>query len=178
MGKCALETFSLESDQSLPQELVKYDPLDRPEVVIGVCTALRDLVQHTFPPKVTSLELATTLEPTLAWACFLWAETIAQRPAASQARQAPLKEWLGGTDLVLIERIMTNHISIVPDQNRICTRSEPDQYQIRTGSVPDQNRICTRSYAIVRDRTRSVPDQNSIVRDRTRSVLLFRRSVP
>ena len=56
MGKCALETFSLESDQSLPLELAKHDPLDRPEVVIGVCIALRDLV-HTFSPKVASLEL-------------------------------------------------------------------------------------------------------------------------
>jgi hypothetical protein len=39
----------------LPLELVKYDPLDRPEVVIGVGIALRDLV-HTFSPKVTSLD--------------------------------------------------------------------------------------------------------------------------
>ena len=54
MGKCTSETFYLESDQSLPLELVKYDSLDRPEVVIGVCIALRDL-EHTFPSKVTSL---------------------------------------------------------------------------------------------------------------------------
>ena len=54
MGKCALETFSLESDQSLPLELAKHDPFGRPEVVFGVCIALRDLV-HTFPSKVTSL---------------------------------------------------------------------------------------------------------------------------
>ena len=57
---------------------------------------------------------------------------------------------LGGTDPVLIERIRTNHNSIVPDQpdqNRIITRSEPDLY------------------SIVRDRTRSVPRS---VLDRTR----------
>ena len=51
MGKCALETFSLESDQSLPLELVKYDPLDRREVVIGVCIALRDPVLAHIPTK-------------------------------------------------------------------------------------------------------------------------------
>ena len=41
MGKCALETFSLESDQSLALELAKHDPFGRPEVVFGVCIALR-----------------------------------------------------------------------------------------------------------------------------------------
>ena len=56
MGKCALETFSLESDQSLPLELAKHDPLDRPEVAVGVCIALRDLL-HTFLSKGTLLEL-------------------------------------------------------------------------------------------------------------------------
>ena len=56
MGKCALETLSLESDQSLPQELVKHDPFSRPEVVFGVYIALCDLV-HPFSPKVASLEL-------------------------------------------------------------------------------------------------------------------------
>ena len=50
MVKCALETFSLESDQSLPLELAKHDPFGRPEVVFGVCIALRDLV-HPFSPK-------------------------------------------------------------------------------------------------------------------------------
>ena len=50
MGKCALETFSLESDQILALELAKHDPFGRPEVVFGVCIALRDLV-HPFSPK-------------------------------------------------------------------------------------------------------------------------------
>ena len=70
------------------------------------------------------------------------------------------KEWLGGSDLVLIERIRTNHNSIVPDQNRICTRS----YQIRTRSEPDL-------YSIVLDRTRSEPDQTRSNSISTRSVL-------
>ena len=56
MGKCALETFSLESDQSLPRELAKHDPFDRPEVVFGVCIALRDLVRP-FSPKVAARDL-------------------------------------------------------------------------------------------------------------------------
>ena len=56
MGKCALEMFPLESDQSLPLELAKHDPLDRPEVAVGVCIALRDLL-HTFLSKWTLLEL-------------------------------------------------------------------------------------------------------------------------
>ena len=56
MGKCALETFSLESDQSLPRELAKHDLFGRPEVVFGVCIALRDLV-HPFSPKVAALDL-------------------------------------------------------------------------------------------------------------------------
>ena len=56
MGKCAIETFYLESDQSLPMELAKHDPLDRLEVFVGVCIALRDLV-HPFSSKVASLEL-------------------------------------------------------------------------------------------------------------------------
>ena len=51
-----LWTFNLESDQSLPLELAKHDPLDRPEVAVGVCIALRDLV-HPFSPKVASLDL-------------------------------------------------------------------------------------------------------------------------
>ena len=55
-GKMYLRDVYLESDQSLPLELVKYDPLDRPEVVIGVCIALRDLV-YPFSPKVASLDL-------------------------------------------------------------------------------------------------------------------------
>ena len=50
MGKCALETFPLESDQSLPLELAKHDPFGRPAVVFGVCIALRDLV-HPSSPK-------------------------------------------------------------------------------------------------------------------------------
>ena len=54
--KCASMTFYLESDQSLPLELAKHDPLDRLEVVVGVCIALRDLV-HPFSPNVASLEL-------------------------------------------------------------------------------------------------------------------------
>ena len=56
MGKCALETFSLESDQSLPLELAKHDLFGRPEVAVGVCIALRDLV-NPFSPKMASLEL-------------------------------------------------------------------------------------------------------------------------
>ena len=56
VGKCAIETFYLESDQSLPMELAKHDPLDRLEVFVGVCIALRDLV-HPFSSKVASLEL-------------------------------------------------------------------------------------------------------------------------
>ena len=56
MGKCALETFSLESDQSLPLELAKHDPFGRPEVVFGVCIALRDLVRP-FSPKVAARDL-------------------------------------------------------------------------------------------------------------------------
>ena len=56
MGKCALETFSLESDQSLALELAKHDPFGRPEVVFGVCIALRDLVRP-FSPKVAALDL-------------------------------------------------------------------------------------------------------------------------
>ena len=56
MRKCALETFSLESDQSLPLELAKHDLFGRTEVAVGVCIALRDLV-HPFSPKVASLEL-------------------------------------------------------------------------------------------------------------------------
>ena len=54
--KCALETFSLESDQSLPLELTKHDPFGRPEVVFDVCIALRDVVRP-FSPKVASLDL-------------------------------------------------------------------------------------------------------------------------
>ena len=56
MGKWALETFPLESDQSLPQELAKHDPFSRPEVVFGVYIALCDLV-HPFSPKVVALDL-------------------------------------------------------------------------------------------------------------------------
>ena len=56
MGKCALETFSLESDQSLPLKLPKHDLFGRPGVVFGVCIALRDLV-HQFSPKVALLDL-------------------------------------------------------------------------------------------------------------------------
>ena len=37
MGKRALKTFSLESDQSLPLELANHNPYGRPEVVIGAC---------------------------------------------------------------------------------------------------------------------------------------------
>ncbi len=49
-------TFNLKSDQSLPLELAKHDPLDRPEVAVGVCIALRVLL-HTFLSKWTLLEL-------------------------------------------------------------------------------------------------------------------------
>ena len=56
MGKCSSETLYLESDQSLPRELAKHDPFDRPEVVFGVCIALRDLVRP-FSPKVAALDL-------------------------------------------------------------------------------------------------------------------------
>ena len=56
MGKCALETFPLESDQSLPLKLPKHDLFGRSEVAVSVCIALRDLV-HPFSPKVASLEL-------------------------------------------------------------------------------------------------------------------------
>ena len=52
MGKCALKTFSLESDQSLPLELAKDNPYGRPEVVFGVCI---DHV-HRFESKVASLD--------------------------------------------------------------------------------------------------------------------------
>ena len=55
MGKCALETFPLESDQSLPLELAKHDLFGRPEVAVSVCIALRDLV-HPFSPKVAALD--------------------------------------------------------------------------------------------------------------------------
>ena len=51
-----LWTFPLESDQGLPLELAKLDPLGRAEVAVGVCIALRDLL-HTFLSKVTLLEL-------------------------------------------------------------------------------------------------------------------------
>ena len=51
-----LETFPLESDQSLPLKLPKHDLFGRPEVAVSVCIALRDLV-HPFSPKVASLEL-------------------------------------------------------------------------------------------------------------------------
>ena len=53
MGKCALEMFSLESDQSLPLELAKHNPYGRPEVVIGVCI---DVV-HRFSSKVAARDL-------------------------------------------------------------------------------------------------------------------------
>ena len=56
MGKCTSETFYLESDQSLPLELAKHDLFGRPDVVFGVCIALRDLV-YPFSPTVVSLEL-------------------------------------------------------------------------------------------------------------------------
>ena len=52
MGKCALKTFSLESDQSLPLELAKDNPYGRHEMVIGVCI---DFV-HRFSSKVASLD--------------------------------------------------------------------------------------------------------------------------
>ena len=45
-----------ESDQNLPLELAKRDPLDHLRVVIGVCIALRDRV-HPFSRKVASLDL-------------------------------------------------------------------------------------------------------------------------
>ena len=45
-----------ESDQNLPLELAKRDPLDHLGVVIGVCIALRDRV-HPFSRKVASLDL-------------------------------------------------------------------------------------------------------------------------
>ena len=81
--------------------------------------------------------------------------------------------------MVLIERIRTNHYSIVRDQYGICTRSVRHLYQISTGSVPDQYGICTRSYGIC---TRSEPDLYSIVPDqyrvRTRSYGICTRSVP
>ena len=51
-----LWTFNLEYDQNLPLELAKHDPLDRPEVAVGVCIALCDLL-HTFLSKGTLLEL-------------------------------------------------------------------------------------------------------------------------
>ena len=52
MGKCALKTFPLESDQSLPLELAKHNPYGRPEVVIGVCIDH----EHRFSSKVASLD--------------------------------------------------------------------------------------------------------------------------
>ena len=52
VGKCALKTFPLESDQSLPLELAKHNPYGRPEVVIGVC------IDHErgYSSKVASLD--------------------------------------------------------------------------------------------------------------------------
>ena len=49
---CFEETFSLESDQSLPLELAKHNPYGRPEVVIGVCIDH----EHRFSSKVASLD--------------------------------------------------------------------------------------------------------------------------
>ena len=45
-----------ESDQNLPLELAKHDPLDHLGVAIGVCIALRDRV-HPFSRKEASLDL-------------------------------------------------------------------------------------------------------------------------
>ena len=56
VGKCSSETLYLESDQSLPLELAKHDPLDHLGVVVGVCIALRDRVRP-FSRKVASLDL-------------------------------------------------------------------------------------------------------------------------
>ena len=39
-----LGSFNLGSDQSLPPELAKHDPLDRPQVVIGASITVCDLV--------------------------------------------------------------------------------------------------------------------------------------
>ena len=47
--------FLLNLTKVLPPELAKHDPFGRPEVVVGVCIALRDLVRP-FSPKVASLE--------------------------------------------------------------------------------------------------------------------------
>ena len=39
-----LGSFNLGSDQSLPPELAKHDPLDRPQVIIGASITVCDLV--------------------------------------------------------------------------------------------------------------------------------------
>ena len=39
-----LVSFNHESDQSLPPELAKHDPLDRPQVIIGASITVCDLV--------------------------------------------------------------------------------------------------------------------------------------
>ena len=89
------------------------------------------------------------------------------------------KEWLGGSDLVLIERIRTNHNSIVPDQNRICTRSYricTRSYQISTGSKLDRTRsysistsISTRSHPRARIFYKSLLDHNRSLLDQYHS---------
>ena len=42
------------SDQSLPPELAKHDPLDRPQVIIGASITVCDLV-YVFSTKMSSL---------------------------------------------------------------------------------------------------------------------------
>ena len=49
-----LGTLNLGSDQSLPPELAKHDPLDRPQVTIGASITVCDLV-YVFSTKMSSL---------------------------------------------------------------------------------------------------------------------------
>ena len=50
-----LGSFNLGSDQSLPPELAKHDPLDRPQVIIGASITVCDLVYVFILDQMTSL---------------------------------------------------------------------------------------------------------------------------
>ena len=52
-------SFNLGSDQSLPPELAKHDPLDRPQVIIGASITVCDLV-YVLSTKWLSPRYATT----------------------------------------------------------------------------------------------------------------------
>ena len=49
-----LRTLNLGSVQSLPPELAKHNPLDRPQVIIGASITVCDLV-YAFSTKMSSL---------------------------------------------------------------------------------------------------------------------------